>query len=246
MAPELPRWNEQDTAAFLAEGDVFVPRREEQIRIITDRLFEGAVHPADVFDLCSGEGLLTRAILDRDPNVTVTAYDASPGMLDATVRTAGDAAARLIIKPFRLEERDWRRDAGPADAIVSSLAVHHLDGPGKADLFRDLFPILTAGGVFVLADLTEPASDAARRSFARQWELEVEQRSLALRGDRSGQERFRALDWNHYDPRVPDPLDKPSTLLEQMDWLRDAGFEQIDLLWCVAGHVILSAVKPAA
>ncbi|WP_193171611.1 class I SAM-dependent methyltransferase [Nisaea nitritireducens] len=246
MTADIPQWNELDTAAFLAEGDVFVPRREEQIRIVTDRLFEGKTRPACVFDLCSGEGLMTKAILDRDPDVKVTAYDASPGMLKATAKTAGDAATRLTARPFRLEELDWRFHAEPADAVVSSLAVHHLDGPGKARLFRDLFRILTPGGVFVLADLVEPASDAARRSFARQWEHEVEQRSLALRGDSSGLERFRALDWNHYDPRVPDPLDKPSTLVEQTDWLRDAGFEQVDLLWCVAGHVILSAVKPAA
>lgn len=239
-----PQWDERSTETFLAEGDVFVPRREEQIGIVTGRLFDGRKPPGRVVELCCGEGLLTRSILERDPEVRVLALDASPGMLEALLRTAGSAGDRVTPLAFRLESSDWRTGIGPADAIVSSLAIHHLDGPGKAALFRDLNDMLTPGGVLVIADLIEPASEPARRSFADQWEREVEIRSLERRGDRSGLDRFRALDWNYYDPREPDPLDKPSTLIEQTDWLRAAGFVRIDLLWCVAGHAILSAEKP--
>ncbi len=45
---------------------------------------------------------------------------------------------------------------GPFDLVVSMLAVHHLQGPGKADLFRRVAGVLTAGGRFVLADLVVP------------------------------------------------------------------------------------------
>lgn len=241
---DQPQWNEADTDAFLADGNIFVPRREEQISVVIHRLFDGALRPLTIFELCSGEGLLTKAILNADHDVRVVAFDASPGMLKATWKSAAENADRLTVQGFRLENRNWRTGAGAADAVVSSLAVHHLDADGKAALFRDLLELLTPGGIFVLADLIDPTSEAVRKGYARQWESEVEQRSLALRGDRSGLERFRALDWNHYDPRVPDPLDKPSQLLEQMDWLRAAGFVKIDLLWCVAGHAILSAEKP--
>lgn len=42
---------------------------------------------------------------------------------------------------------------GPFDLVVSALAIHHLDGAGKADLFRRIAEILGAGGRFVLGDL---------------------------------------------------------------------------------------------
>jgi tRNA (cmo5U34)-methyltransferase len=45
---------------------------------------------------------------------------------------------------------------GPFDLVVSALAVHHLDGPRKADLFRRVARVLTAGGRFVLGDLVVP------------------------------------------------------------------------------------------
>lgn len=244
MVADVPSWDESATETFLAEGDIFVPCREEQIRIVTDRLFEGEKPPARVIELCCGEGLLTRAILKRNSDVKVTAFDASPGMLEAVRQTAGPDAERVTANSFRLESRDWRKGASPADAIVSSLAIHHLDGPGKAELYADLFGMLLPGGTLVIADLIEPASEAARKSFARQWEQEVERRSLERRGDRSGLDRFRELDWNYYDPREPDPIDTPSSLTDQFDWLRDAGFVRVDLLWCVAGHAIFSAEKP--
>src|SRR5919201_623370 len=45
---------------------------------------------------------------------------------------------------------------GPFDLVVSSLAVHHLDAAGKADLFRRIAAVLAPGGRFVLADVVVP------------------------------------------------------------------------------------------
>jgi tRNA (cmo5U34)-methyltransferase len=45
---------------------------------------------------------------------------------------------------------------GPWDAIVSALAVHHLDGPGKADLFARVAAALRPGGRLVLGDVVVP------------------------------------------------------------------------------------------
>jgi tRNA (cmo5U34)-methyltransferase len=45
---------------------------------------------------------------------------------------------------------------GPFDLVVSALAVHHLDGPGKADLFRRIRAVLVPGGRFVMGDVIRP------------------------------------------------------------------------------------------
>jgi tRNA (cmo5U34)-methyltransferase len=50
--------------------------------------------------------------------------------------------------------------AGPFDLVVSALAVHHLDGPGKADLFRRVAAVLDPGGRFVIGDLVVPDDPA--------------------------------------------------------------------------------------
>ena len=46
--------------------------------------------------------------------------------------------------------------SGPFDAVFSALAVHHLDGPGKADLFVRVRRLLEPGGVFVVGDVIVP------------------------------------------------------------------------------------------
>jgi tRNA (cmo5U34)-methyltransferase len=50
--------------------------------------------------------------------------------------------------------------AGPFDLVTSALAVHHLDGPGKAELFTRVAAVLRPGARFVLGDVIIP-DDAA-------------------------------------------------------------------------------------
>src|SRR5699024_12420465 len=45
----------------------------------------------------------------------------------------------------------------PFDLVMSTLAIHPLAGPGKADLSTRLAEVLPAGGRSVLADLIVPA-----------------------------------------------------------------------------------------
>ncbi len=45
---------------------------------------------------------------------------------------------------------------GPFDLVVSALAVHHLEGTGKAGLFQRIASTLDPAGRFVLADVVEP------------------------------------------------------------------------------------------
>src|SRR5699024_5129363 len=74
------------------------------------------------------------------------------------------AAAARTLDPDRTELRRGRLEdplpPGPFDLVMSTLAIHHLDGPGKADLFARIAEVLPAGGRFVLADLIVPTDPA--------------------------------------------------------------------------------------
>ncbi len=50
--------------------------------------------------------------------------------------------------------------AGPFDLVVSALAVHHLPGRAKHELFRQIADALRPGGRFVLADVVVPDDPA--------------------------------------------------------------------------------------
>ena len=49
---------------------------------------------------------------------------------------------------------------GPFDLVVSALAIHHLEGPDKADLFARIARTLRRGGRFVLGDVVIPLDPA--------------------------------------------------------------------------------------
>ena len=239
-----PDWTEEDSATFLDIGHYAVPEREVQIAAICSMVpaFEG---PIRIVELCCGAGLLTKALLERFPDASMLAFDGSPSMLVATRDVVGEADLhRLETRPFDLARSDWRSLEAPVQAVVSSLAIHHLDGEGKRRLFADVAAMLAPGGVFLLADILLPAGPAAQRWAAESWDAEVRRRALALDGTLAGYERFQAENWNLFSDPEPDPVDKPSTLIDQLNWLREAGFSEVDVYWMKAGHAVFGGRKP--
>ena len=133
-----PGWDEADSRDFIDLGRIFVPEREEQIAAVLAMIPD----PGDglLVDLCCGEGLLSRALLERFPRARVLAMDLSPAMLAharaslASHGSQGDQGGhgdRFTTRPFDLADRSWRTFPEPVHAFVSSLAIHHLDGAGK-------------------------------------------------------------------------------------------------------------------
>lgn len=240
MTTKLPGWSEQDSAAFIADGEIFTPERALQLETFQRLL---GAEARDVIELCSGAGTLAKAILEACPRAHVYAYEGSTAMLDHADRLLAPFTGRFTLRPFELAARDWRQALPQADAVISSLAVHHLPAAEKRQLFADMFATLRNGGRLVVADLIEPADEVARNYAAWAWDATVRAQADAA-SDAGAIERFRELDWNYYADPEPDPADQPSTLFEQLSWLRAAGFADVDVFWMKAGHAIFGGRKP--
>jgi tRNA threonylcarbamoyl adenosine modification protein (Sua5/YciO/YrdC/YwlC family) len=108
-----------------------------------------------ILELGTGTGETARRLLARHPDATLTGVDVSEEML-AEARAALPSE-RADLRVARIEEG---LPDGSFDLVVSSLAVHHLDGPAKADLFTRVREALAPGGRFVLADVVVPGDPA--------------------------------------------------------------------------------------
>ncbi|MFD5146113.1 class I SAM-dependent methyltransferase [Streptomyces sp. NPDC058401] len=233
-------WQEQDSGDFITYGEYFVPERQTQMDVVASvvRAPEG---PAEILDLCCGQGRLSGTLLKSFPSVTVTGLDISPAMLSTAAGELSQYGERFRTEQFDLPAADWRkRDVAPY-TVVSSLAIHHLDGPGKQALFDDVYAMLRPGGAFVVIDLVEPAGELGLELARRMWDEAVEEQVVRATGDTEIHRKFRELEWNGYE--FPDPLDQPSSLVDQLDWMRAAGFAQVDVYWLKAGHAIFGGVK---
>lgn len=108
-----------------------------------------------MLELGTGTGETARRVLARNPAARLLGLDASPEMLDgAKARLPAD---RVQLRVARLEEP---LPEGPFEVVFSALTVHHLEGPGKADLFRRVADVLSPGGRFVLGDVVVPQDPA--------------------------------------------------------------------------------------
>jgi tRNA (cmo5U34)-methyltransferase len=104
----------------------------------------------DALELGTGTGETAIRVLREYPQARLTGIDESAQMLCAARAALGNAPFLVVT---RLEEPLL---PGPFDLVFSALAVHHLDGPGKADLFRRVARVLRPNGRFVLGDVVIP------------------------------------------------------------------------------------------
>jgi tRNA (cmo5U34)-methyltransferase len=111
------------------------------------------LQPRSILDLGAGTGITSQRVLAAYPDARLIGIDESDEMLEHARRLvpAGD---------FRVARLEAPLPDGSFDLVISALAVHHLDGPGKADLFRRVAAGLTRGGRVVVGDVVVPEDPA--------------------------------------------------------------------------------------
>ncbi len=167
-----------------------------------------------VLDLGTGDGRLLALLAEALPGLEGVGLDSSEPMLAAAAeRFAGDGRFDLIAHDLACP----LPDLGPFDAVVSSLAIHHLEHDRKRALYGEAFAALAPGGTF--ANLEHVASPT---------------RALHL-------EFFAAIG----EPlECEDPSDRLLDVETQLGWLRDIGFGEVDCHWKWRELALLAGVRP--
>ena len=147
-------------------------------------------------DLGTGDGRMIALVRGRYPEARAVGLDASEPML---ARAAERFASEPLVELHSHELASPLAVEGPFDAVVSGLAIHHLEDERKRTLFGEVQALLAPGGAFANLDLVSPASPRIHERFRR--------------------EIGRTED---------DPSDRLADLGEQLGWLRDAGFREAD------------------
>jgi len=169
--------------------------------------------PLHVLDLGAGTGILSEFILRTFPKARVTLCDFAPQMLEEASRRFGDddRVSYLCMDYTKAElPEDW-------DAIVSSLSIHHLTAAQKKSLYRGIYAALKRGGFFVNADNVKGPTLALDCLYKEEWLRHVKGSGISKKELKAALERTK--------------LDKFSPLDNQLQWLREAGFRQVDCLY---------------
>ena len=181
-----------------------------------------------VLDLGTGTGLLSMLAAAEYPRARFTLVDVAPGMLEIARERFADQAERFAFRVGDLARVELPSDV---DCAISALAIHHLPAHEKAALSRRVFEALRPGGVFVNAE--QVAGETAEEDAANH---------------RSWREEARALGASDEDLALADERmseDQPSTVPEQLTWLRDAGFEGVACRFRHGMFAVLAGRKPS-
>jgi tRNA (cmo5U34)-methyltransferase len=241
MTASQTQWTEADSELYRDLAPVAVPARAEQIATLLTLLPFKQDQAFRAVEAGCGEGILSYALLDCFSQVQIMALDGSAEMRRQAAARLEPFGPRSRIESFDLHETNWFRHLQDVDCIVSSLCLHHLDAQQKQRLFSASFERLAGGGGLFIADLVEPQRSEARELFAATWDRLAEAQSQAETGSPQLFEKFLEAEWNYY--RYGDPIDQPSPLVDQLIWLKEAGFQGVDCFWLQAGHAIYGGYK---
>ncbi len=178
-----------------------------------------------VLDIGGGTGLMSEAVLAAHPEAEVVILDGSGEMLSR-------AASRLQGRRVELIEQDMR-DAlpgGPFDAVVSSLAIHHLEHSEQRLVYAAAAQRLRPGGVFVNAEHVAERTPWLERIGRARW------RAAAAAAGASQEE----LDAS--DERMA--LNRCATTADCLGWLEAAGLEDCECFFTQFYFAVLAGWRP--
>jgi tRNA (cmo5U34)-methyltransferase len=165
-----------------------------------------------VLDLGAGTGLLAAGVRAAYPEASLTLTDGAAAMLEGARETLGTDDVTYVCADLAEPP-----PAGPWDAVVSALAIHHLDDEGKRTLFARVRDELREGGVFVNAEQVVGPSPFFGQLYESWHEREAR---------RAGSDD---AEWAGAEERMS--FDQCADVESQLRWLREAGFADADCLF---------------
>ncbi len=243
MTDPTNKWTDTMSDTYRPFSSIIIPPRAAHPATLLTLLPFQQGDAFRIVELASGEGLLPHAILSAFPNSTLLALDGSERMRETTAQRLNEFGERASVEAFDMLTDDWYDHLSGADCVVSSLCVHHLDDAQKEAMFAAVCGRLSERGALLLADIIHPRRKEARELFAATWEAITLEQAVAKTGDTRLFDRFVEDKWNMF--RYSDPMDTPSTLFDQLQWLKQAGFAVVDCFWMQAGHAIYGGYKSA-
>lgn len=181
--------------------------------MLLDQIPHGAQR---VLDLGTGDGRLLSLVLERYSSVKeAVALDFSEPMIArATSRFQEDKRIKIVRHDF---SQPLPEDLGCFDAVVSSLAIHHLTHERKRQLYTEIFSHLNRFGVFCNFEHVSSSTENLHRKF------------------------FLAIGQL---PEKEDPSNKLLDVETQLRWFREIGFVDVDCYWKWLELAVIVGFKP--
>jgi tRNA (cmo5U34)-methyltransferase len=179
-----------------------------------------------VLDLGAGTGLMSRAVLSRYPHAELVLLDGAAEMIEQARTQLDGERARFVVADLRAELPEGR-----FDAVVSALAIHHLEHEDNRDLLRRIVRVLRPGGAYVNAEHVAGPSPWLEATYRRLWRDACLAAGAGEREISAAEERMET--------------DRSSDVATQLGWMREAGLVDCDCFFKQLHFAVLGGWRPA-
>lgn len=192
-----------------------IPRYDEMLEALISGVRPVEGRRPRVIDIGCGTGAASALLLQAFPDAELTCLDMTERMLDlARQRLKDRGDVRFVLADIYDHEFD-----GPYDAVISSLALHHLiHDQDKKAAYRKIHDALRPGGSFFNADIVLGSDEDIQEMYMARWK-EFQYRSFT-------KEEVDKVQIPRYQKE-----DSPARLVDHLRWLEEAGFGVVDVLW---------------
>jgi len=201
-----------------------IPCMEDLYQITSDLSTVDTPQPS-ILDLGAGTGLLTSYLYRRYPQGSFTLLDLSEEMLDIA-RARFQNASNFSYVAADYLKHDFE---GFFDIVISSLSIHHMEHQDKRFLYRKVYEHLNSDGIFINADQVLGPHHSNEEEYQQNWMEKIEVGSLSESEKRIIFDRMK--------------LDNPARLEDNLKWLDEIGYMDVDVYYKYYNFVVLYGKK---
>jgi tRNA (cmo5U34)-methyltransferase len=234
-------WRRASVASGYHASRKGIPFADAHFAIMHRLLAAAGITVRNLLDLGAGDGIATAMVAERQPVERAVLMDFSEPMMDAARErfslSGSGPAVSFVTGDFR--ETDWHEQvaaSGPFDAIVSRFAIHHVPDEDKRALYGAVLEWLVPGGTFVNIEHVSSASELYAMAHDR---LMIDGIIAAQESDADA-ENVAAT----YRARQDAGANILAPVGEQMTWLTEAGFVDVDCAFKAFELAVFAGRRP--
>lgn len=218
---------EEEAAQYDGIIKNLIPYYHQMVEALVNTMPFSRSKDIEVIDLGCGTGTISKAIKDAYPKAKITCVDISQKMLQIAADRLGEEKDTAYINSnfydFSFDKK--------YDAVVSSLALHHLvTKADKLEFYKKIYSALNNGGIFINADVVLASDDILQERYMQQWKSYM----------------CKNVPQNEVDNKwIPTYYeeDRPISMMEHFEMLKASGFKVMDLIWKYYNFAVYMAAK---
>jgi len=204
-----------------------IPYYDQMIQALIDSIQFDTFDKIRIIDLGCGTGTIAKRLADKFPNSKIVCLDIASKMIEiAKYKLQDHNNTEFIVGDF--SKIDFHEQF---DVVVSSLALHHIQTDNeKKEFYQKIYSILTNSGQFINADVVLATTDYQQVINMSRW-IDYMNKSVPM------EEILNKWIPGHKTE------DRPSKLMDQLNWLEEIGFKNIDVLWKYYNFSVYGGMK---